>query len=94
MTELEAERAGMERQAENDADVTAERVRAAGQRITDLQGDHGLAHTSCNCVYFCLTALERVCVCDVYGLACASSVDLIVWRTNQNNASYTTHKLL
>ncbi|CAM9783522.1 unnamed protein product [Scytosiphon promiscuus] len=38
VTELEAERAGMERQAENDADVTAERVRAAGKRITELQG--------------------------------------------------------
>lgn len=39
VSELEAERGGMERQAENDADVTAERVRAAGQRITELQGE-------------------------------------------------------
>lgn len=39
LLELEAERAGMERQAENDADVTAERVRASGQRITELQGE-------------------------------------------------------
>eukprot|EP00752_Nemacystus_decipiens_P012773 g11312.t1 len=38
VAELEADRAAMERQAENDADVTAERVRAAGQRITELQG--------------------------------------------------------
>lgn len=38
VVELEADRAAMERQAENDADVTAERVRAAGQRITELQG--------------------------------------------------------
>lgn len=38
LSELEAERAGMERQAENDADVTAERIRAAGKRITELQG--------------------------------------------------------
>lgn len=38
VSELAAERAGMERQAENDADITAERVRAAGQRITELQG--------------------------------------------------------
>lgn len=38
VAELEADRAAMERQAENDADVTAERVRAAGQRINELQG--------------------------------------------------------
>lgn len=38
LSELEAGRAAMERQAEDDADVTAERVRAAGQRITELQG--------------------------------------------------------
>lgn len=38
LSDLEAEKAGMERQAENDADVTTERVRAAGKRITELQG--------------------------------------------------------
>lgn len=38
VAEMEADRAAMERQTENDADVTAERVRAAGQRITELQG--------------------------------------------------------
>lgn len=39
LEKLEAERAGLERQAENDADVTADRVRAAGKRITELQGE-------------------------------------------------------
>lgn len=43
LAELEADRAAMERQAENDADVTAERVRAAGKRITELQGDKSAA---------------------------------------------------
>ncbi|CAM9333373.1 unnamed protein product, partial [Ectocarpus sp. 4 AP-2014] len=38
LTEIEADRAAMEKQAENDADVAAERVRATGQRITELQG--------------------------------------------------------
>lgn len=38
LTEMEADRAAMEKQAENDADVAAERVRATGQRITELQG--------------------------------------------------------
>lgn len=36
---MEAGRAALERQAENDADVTAERIRVAGQRITELQGE-------------------------------------------------------
>eukprot|EP00904_Undaria_pinnatifida_P010558 jgi/Undpi1/6632/HiC_scaffold_20.g09111.m1 len=38
LSELEADRAALERQAENDADVTAERIRVAGHRITELQG--------------------------------------------------------
>lgn len=38
VSDLETEKNGMERQAENDADVTTERVRAAGRRITELQG--------------------------------------------------------
>ena len=38
LAELEADRTAMEKQAENDADVSAERVRATGQRITELQG--------------------------------------------------------
>ncbi|CAM9940379.1 unnamed protein product, partial [Ectocarpus sp. 13 AM-2016] len=38
LAEMEADRAAMEKQAENDADVAAERVRATGQRITELQG--------------------------------------------------------
>lgn len=38
LTEMEADRGAMEKQAENDADVAAERVRATGQRITELQG--------------------------------------------------------
>lgn len=38
LAEMEADRAALERQTENDADVTADRVRAAGQRITELQG--------------------------------------------------------
>lgn len=39
LSELEADRAALERQAENDADVTAERIRVAGHRITELQGE-------------------------------------------------------
>lgn len=39
LEKLEAERAALERQAENDADATADRVRAAGKRITELQGE-------------------------------------------------------
>ncbi|CAM9533036.1 unnamed protein product, partial [Sphacelaria rigidula] len=38
LTDLEAAKAGLERQVESDADVTAERVHAAGKRITELQG--------------------------------------------------------
>lgn len=38
ISECEAEKAAVERQAQSDADVMAERVRAAGQRITELQG--------------------------------------------------------
>lgn len=38
LSDLESEKAGMIRQSESDADVTAERVHAAGQRITELQG--------------------------------------------------------
>ncbi|CAM9212001.1 unnamed protein product, partial [Laminaria digitata] len=38
LSELEADRVALERQAENDADVTAERIRVAGHRITELQG--------------------------------------------------------
>lgn len=39
LSELEADRVALERQAENDADVTAERIRVAGHRITELQGE-------------------------------------------------------